>query len=815
MLRNYFVTAIRSLLRNKIFSGIHVLSLAIGLAASLVIFLLARYEFSYNRFIPGSDRVYRITFESQYNGHTGRMTSVPTPMAAALQQQVPGVELAVPVLHCEGSRVLPVSIPSAHNGEKTPAGTPAGIVYTTADYFALVPFEWIAGNANVMSKPHKTVLTESRARLYFPGVPMADILGRDIVYNDTVHSSIAGIVRDLADNTDFTAVEFISYSSLNETILRQVWQLDSWIDWNENSKAYLRLDAVSDPDAIARKAIALLAQHNDRINLENNRTLTAWLQPLSDIHFNPDYAGNSRTASKPALYSLLGVAGFLLLLGCVNFINLSTAQAARRAKEIGVRKTVGSNRNQIVKQFLVETLFITSLSVFVSLILAPFLLRIFANFLPLSAGIFFNVPTMVFVALLTLVVSLLAGLYPALILSGIRPALILRGRVGEGKVARSTHLRKYLTVSQFMIAQFFIIAAWVVTRQIDFSLHQDIGYRQKAILNFQLPPRANADRRTSLINNLQALAGVERVSSGFVPPAYDRSMMTPVSTQRSASQEDMVLAQLRFGDVNYIPLYGIQLVAGRLMREIEGVAEVVINESCARALGYSPVETAIGKELFMVGDTEMTVVGIMKDFYQRSTHTRIDPMMLKGESGAYIHVALNASENGGTAWTETIRRIEAEYHALYPQTTFSFTFFDDSIAAFYKEDLQTSKLLNWATGLSILISCLGLLGLVIYTAEIRRKEIGIRKILGAPTITIISNLSREFILLVLLASMLAAPVAWYATDKWLESFQYRTLVPPGIFFASGAFLLVLAMATLSFQTIRAAHSNPIDSLRSD
>jgi putative ABC transport system permease protein len=813
MLKNYFVTALRSLRRNTVFSIIHVLSLAIGLSAALVIFLIARHELSYDRFLPGGDRVYRIAFDNQFNGHTGHTTGVPGPLPAAIRQQVPGVDLVVPVLVCEGSTPLPVSIPSAHTSIVTPFGTPSGIVYTTAEYFAMVPFEWVAGHAAVLQQPYTAVLTERRAQLYFPGVPTADILGREILYGDSIQVTVAGIVRDLREHTDFTAVEFISYATLFETIQREAWSVDSWNSWSENSRAYLRLHAGTDPTAVARQVTDLITQNREGVNRTANYTNTARLQPLADIHFNPLYAGTQRTASRSALYALLGVAGFLLLLGCVNFVNLSTAQAARRTKEIGIRKTVGGHRGQIVKQFLVETLSITTLAMLVSLVLAPFLLHVLADFIPRSTALFINGPTVTYAVVLTIVVSLLAGFYPALVLSGVRPALILRNRAGGGMM-RNTRLRKVLTVSQFMIAQFFIIAALVVSRQVDFSLHQDLGYNHEAILNFALPPRVTADRQASFINTLQALPGVERVSAGFIPPAYDRSLLTMLA-RPGAREDDKLSVQLRFGDANYIPLYGIQLVAGRNMNEVNSTGEVVINETCARALGYTNVGQAVGEEVVMAGDTRLKVVGVMKDFYQRSTHKRIDPLMLKGERGDYIHIALQAKQPGSTAWSETIRQIEAEYQALFPHETFSFTFFDESIAAFYKEELQTATMLNWATGLSILISCMGLLGLVIYTAEIRRKEIGIRKVLGASIASIISNLSREFILLVMLAFVLAVPIAWYATDRWLESFQYKAPIHIGLFLVSGALLLVVALVTLSVQTIRAAHSNPVDSLRAE
>jgi putative ABC transport system permease protein len=674
MLRNYFVIAFRNFGRNRIFSLIHVLGLSIGLSASVVIFLITKYEFSFDHFEPGRDRLYRIVLDRQFNGQSGHSAAVPAPLAPAVQNEVTGVENVVPVMQFEGDAAIDVSIPYG-NGQ-TPASftRQPEIIWTNEDYFDIIPFAWIAGSASSMKAPFSTVLTESRARQYFPDIPLNSIMGKEIMYGKNLHTYVTGIVKDLDEHTDFTAVEFISYATIAQTDYQQDWMMDDWYGWTDYSKAYVRLSPANDHESAERQITDLITKYHSEINRDPKNTLTARLQPLEDIHFNIDYQGfGQRTAHKSTLYGLLAIAGFLLLLGSVNFINLSTAQASRRAREIGVRKTVGSYRKQIVMQFLIETLCMTTIAIIVSIIITPFLFRVFADYIParLVFDLLTDWATFAFLLALTLLVSALSGFYPAIVLSAIRPALILRNRIAEGGGTRTIRLRKVLIVSQFMIAQFFVVAAFVVSRQIGFSIHQDLGYRKDAIINFELPPDTVADHRDMLVNQINAIAGVDMVSTGFVAPAVSRAAFHKIFYRNNEREVDIPV-QVRSGDANYIRLYNIQVVAGRNVTDGKDVNEAVINEAYAKALGFEDPARVVGEELVTPSGATIPVVGVMKDFYQSSTRTAIAPLVFKAGTGDFFHVALHSKQKGSGQWKSTIEQIDNEFHKIYPGRSIQF-----------------------------------------------------------------------------------------------------------------------------------------------
>jgi ABC-type antimicrobial peptide transport system permease subunit len=365
-----------------------------------------------------------------------------------------------------------------------------------------------------------------------------------------------------------------------------------------------------------------------------------------------------------------------------------------------------------------------------------------------------------------------------------------------------------------MIAQFFIIAGFVVAKQIRFSNSHDLGFRKEAILSFTLPRDTVADHREYLLGQISGMPGVEMTSAGFLPPAVQGGAFSDISFN-NGKEEIKVPVQIRWGDENYLNLYNVEIVAGRNIRTGNAVDELVINETYAKTLGFSDPADAIGQALDIRGGSKYPIVGVMHDFHQSSFHQPIGPLVFRAsDTGDFIHVALSSASPAQT-WQETISKIRDEYRTIYPGEEFSFSFFDESIAQFYKQEEQTAKLLNWAMGLSILISCMGLLGLVVHTSQTRRKEIGIRKILGASVRGIVSILSMEFIQLVVLAFIISAPLAWWATTKWLSSYAYKTPISWTVFAGSGLLLVVVAMIFISFQTISTARRNPVESLKSE
>ncbi len=586
------------------------------------------------------------------------------------------------------------------------------------------------------------------------------------------------------------------------------------------SQVYVKLSAGTNTAHTESNLKTLLTKYNKKTNKDAANTMRFHLQPLSDVHFNSLYAGfGQRLAHLPTLYGLLAIAAFLLLLGCINFINLTTANATQRAKEIGIRKTVGSSRQQLILQFLGETFFITLMAAIISVCLTPLLLKLFAGFIP--EGLHFNFLhqpyVFLFLLLLTVFVSFISGLYPALILSGYKPAIVLKSQASaNGGKTRQAWIRKSLTISQFVIAQFFIIGTIMVSKQINYSLNADMGFKKDAILSFDVPRSDTIlNHRTQLLNELKTIPGVQMVSRGFLVPADDGASYTDISYTDNKSEIKQNV-QIRWGDTNYLRLFNIKLLAGRNIEQSDTIKEFVINETYAKVLGFKNPQNAINKQLNYNGK-KMSIVGVMHDFHEQSFHAAVEPIVFASftDRSYFFHVALQPQNADGTLWQITISNIQKLYNRMYPSEDFSYTFFDDTIAKFYAAEQKTASLLTWATGLAIFISCLGLLGLVMFTINTRRKEIGIRKILGATVANIVSVLSTDFLKLVCIAFLIAAPLAWWATYKWLQDYAYRTAMSWWVFFIAGVFMLLIALITLVIQTIKAAIANPVKSLRTE
>jgi putative ABC transport system permease protein len=817
MLKNYFLTALRNFARNKSFAAINVLGLSIGISAALVIFMIVYYELSFDKFQPDRERIYRVVIDAKFNGSEGHSAGVQAPLAKAVNEEVTGVSLVVPVMQFQGDATAEVSIHMKGNKEQETFKHQPDIIFTNPDYFRMIPFKWIAGSAtSSLQDPFQVVLTERRAKQYFSSLPLQQVIGQHITYNKDVTVTVSGVVKDLKENTSFTAAEFISHATISKTHLQDRFMMDVWNDWMAYSQLYLKLSKPNNAAQIEGELNRLLKKYHKNANKDAANAMAFRLQPLSDLHFNHLYNGiGQRIAHMPTLYSLLVVAAFLLICGCINFINLTTANAAQRAKEIGVRKTMGSSKKQLVLQFLGETFIFTTIAAAISFSLSPFLLKLFEDFIPqgLVFAPFQQPYIFIFLLILVIVVSFLAGLYPALVLSGYKPAYVLKGpsHVNAGET-RNASVRKVLTVSQFVIAQFFVITTLMVSKQINYSINADLGFRKDGIITFESPREKGGDRSQQLLNAINSIPEVEIASRGFLSPADKGVAFTNV--QYAAQPDLKANIQIRWGDPDYINVYRLKLIAGRNVVQSDTTKEFLINEKYATLLGFKTPDEAIGKYLVFSGK-QVPVVGVMQNFLDQSTHAPISPVVFSAAGGSTFHIRLRTGEQSAATWQTAIGKIEKAYNALYPDEVFDYRFFDEAIASIYASEQQTATLLRWATGLAIVISCLGLLGLVMFTISSRTKEIGIRKILGATVTNIVSILSKDFLQLVLIAFIIAAPVAWLAVHKWLQDFEYRTAMSWWIFLLSAGLMLVIALITLSIHTIRAATANPVKNLRTE
>jgi putative ABC transport system permease protein len=819
MFKNYFITAFRNFWRNKIFSIINILGLSIGISAALVIYLIVHYDFSFDKFEKDNNRIYRVVTDLQFAGTPLSFSGVPAPLGEATSKEVTGVEQTIAFHEYNGDPK--VAVPK-NTGEKPHVfKSQSNIIYADNNYLKLLSYQWLAGSpGRALQDPFKVVLTEERAKTYFPTTNYSDIIGKQIIYDDSIMTTVTGVVKNLTANTDFKYKEFISESTIPNSGVKYNHAWGEWRNINGGSQLFVKLAPNVLPSGIEAQLKALLKKYSKDSNKDNKNTTVFHLQPFSDLHFNSKYGTiGDRLAHKPTLYGLLTVAAFLLLLGCINFINLTTAQAAQRAKEIGIRKTMGSSRGQLMLQFLNETFFITIIATILSIAFTPLLLKVFGDFIPndLHFDLLRQPSLILFLIGLIIIVSFLSGFYPALILSKYNPALVLKNQAYTGTAGtRKALLRKGLTVSQFFIAQVFVMATLVSVKQISYMVNKDMGFKKDAIIFFSAPFNFqnfnNPDsKRYVLLNDLRSITGIDIISMGDAAPSSNGWNMTTMS-YKDGKKEIETEVRLKMGDTNYLKLYNIKLLAGRNVGQSDTVKEYVINETYMHILGFQKPNDALNKNI-----NSMPIVGVMADFNQQSLHEPVKALAFASQNkySYTFHVALKSQSEDGTAWKATIKKIETAFKKNYPEEEFNYEFFDERIAKFYKSEQDLAHLLKWATGLAIFISCMGLLGLVIYTTNLRTKEIGVRKVLGASVSNIVSLLSKDFVLLVMIAFVIAAPLSWWAMNTWLQNFAYRTSINWWVFAVSGLSMIIIALITLSIQTIKAAMANPVKSLRTE
>ena len=815
MIKNYFKIAWRNLMKNKVFSLINIIGLTIGLSASFVIGLMVYYDYTFDNFHKDGDRIYRIV--TDFDSPEGQFHN--PGVTIALENAIKGNSNFEIVNGFYSERPFKVKNREMNIESKWPSF----VIFTEQDYFEMFQYNFLAGNVeNALVEPNQVVLTNTRASEYFPNLEPSQIVGKTLVYNDSLNIKVAGVVEHLKGRTDFVFQEFISRPTLLQTRLRETILENNWNNTNSSSQLFVKVKTNTNFEQLQADLDRLSEDNSDEEMKRYGQTRTFTLQPLADIHFNDKYGvydWERGLASKPLLRNLSLVALFLLLLGCINFINLSTAQATHRAKEIGIRKTLGSSRKQLIWQFMGETFLLVFISALISLGLSKWLINVFSDFVPEDLEFqLLGTPIIIFgIVILLALVTLLSGFYPALVLSKFNTVSVLKNHlaIGQNKVK----LRKFLTVFQFTIAQVFIITTLLVAKQINYLLSKDMGFKSEAVVSIFSPRgERELEKKELFAQQLQSIATIETLSIGGMPPA-SQNTNTSITTVNNGENEVQSDLQFIFGDTNYLKLFELELLAGRAYRN-DTIRELVINETARKIYGFKTPEAALGKWVDFGGE-KVPIVGVMADFYQRSLHTNVEPMALRGDwyrerfsQFQSVHIAFQNSDS--ETLKSTLDKIESAYKNVYTEVEdYRVEFMDETIARFYNREQKISKLLNWATGLSILISCLGLLGLVMYTTNRRVKEIGIRKVLGASILQINSILCKEFLVLVAIAFVLAVPIAWYFMYRWLQDFANRTHMSFWVFLISGLAMIAFAVIVMSIKTVRASKANPVNALRSE
>lgn len=817
MLRNYFLIAWRNISRHKVNTVINVLGLALGICACLVIWLVVSYDLSFDRFHPDQERIFRIVGEMQKGSGESEFINSPFSDVAGIQQDITGFESKAGVIYYDAD----ISIPDGKNPLKKfenriPGSHSSNAIITWPEYFDIFKYQWLQGNSQSLKDPLKVVLSEKRARTYFGNLPLENIIGKTVIYEDSLKLTVSGIVKDWTENTDFGYTDFISISTVTSSFLKSRYPRADWSSLRpHNGSAFVKLSP-----GVSRQAIdkSLDRYVHDHVQIHDPRArLSMFLQPLTDIHFTKQFrrgddGDDFRKAHLPTLYTLISIAIFILIIAAVNFINLSTAQSISRAKEIGVRKVLGSKKSNISLQFLTETLILTLFAVFISILLVGPMLSLFKGYLPEGVGFEpLKLSTLIFLLGVTIITTLLAGFYPSRVLAAYLPSVTLRGS-SMHPGSEKGRLRKGLIVFQFSISMIFIITTIVMGKQINFMKNSAKGFNSDAVITISKWGDREGKLK-ELAEAIKGIPGIDKVIWQGNPPMGFAQMSS--SFKYKGKREIQLQPIFEVGDEGFIPFYQMKILAGRNLIHGDSLRELVVNETLARTLGFDNPGDVVGKTLG--DDKPYEIVGVVADFHQGSFHDPIQPAIIINENQFKYTVAikLTASEKNAKDVRGILSKVEKEWKKRFPEQPFNYVFMNESIGWLFGQDEKTAWLINVAMGITIFISCMGLFGLGMFTARRKTKEIGIRKVLGASISNITAMLTREFVILILISMLIASPVSYYFMHQWLQDFVYRTNLSWWIFALSGISAILIALITVSFQAIKAAIANPVASLRSE
>lgn len=803
MIENYFKIAWRTLLKNKLFSSINILGLSLGIALCFLIMLFVQDELSYDRFNDKADRIARIIFGGNVNGGKINEAGVMAPVAAAMKKDFPKVEDATRIIHMGEPKITYQQ--TVFKNDKMALVDP--------NFFSVFTMPLIKGESkNVLAQPNTIVVSETLARKYFGS---QEAIGKVISINsDTDFYKITGVMKDMPSNSHFQFDLLASMTGFKDATN------DSWMYGSYYT--YLLLKPGADltkmqqrlPDMVA-KYMGPQIQQQMGLSLEQFRTkgnqLGFTLQPLSSIHLY----SHTNTELEPGgnaayVYIFGGIAIFMLVVACINFVNLSTAGASKRAKEVGIKKVIGSERGKLVNQFLSESVLISLFALLIAAVIVWLALPVFNEIS--GKQLHFDVKPVVAFIGLGLGVGILAGIYPAFYLSSFKPIAVLKGRFVTGN--RTFGLRKGLVVFQFFISVILIIGTIVVYQQMKYIQNKELGFNKDKVL---VLPNSWALGKNEQVYKNEMLNDprIENATTSWYKPAGPSSFNNALAFPQGNDQ--LLLNGIEYHvDENYIPTLGIKMATGRNFSKefTTDSTGIILNETAVRALGWNN-ETAINKIIIRQNsergkNTPFHVIGVVKNFNFKSLHESISPLMMNLQPEGGLIFKVKTTDVAGL-----LSAMKAKWESYKTGEPFTYSFLDDLFEKTYAAEQKTSTLLNIFAVVTIFVACLGLFGLVTYTVEQKTKEIGIRKVLGASVSQVSVMVSKEFIKLVLVACVIAFPLAWYAMHQWLQEFAYRINISWTIFVIAALLALSIALLTVGFKAVRAALSNPVKSLRTE
>jgi putative ABC transport system permease protein len=801
MIKNYLKTAFRNLLREKGSTFINIAGLTLGITCSLVLFLMVKHLSSFDNYHAQKDRIYRVVTESDGNNGRFYTPGVPPVLPEAFRNDFSEAEEVTFLSYRAGSMIsLPVD-----GAQSKKFNEESGVVFAEPNFFRIFDRKILTGSAEKgLDEPNEAIISTLLAKKYFGD---SDPMGQ-VVKFDTLEFKITAIMEDYPTNTDFPFNLMLSYVTIKKPKDTSGWG-SIWSD----EQCYVLLKEGETPKKVLSRMPAFVEKYVGKNNYEHQ---TFNLQPLASMHFDDRYETFTySTAPRQMLIALGVIAAFLIITACINFINLATAEAIKRSKEVGIRKSLGSTRIQLIGQFLGETTMVTVIAMLVSLGIAQLALNFMNTFLETTLALNFASDKFlwIFIIGVTLAVSLLSGLYPSFVISGYRPAQALKNQI-TNRSSSGYNLRRGLVVLQFFISQFFIIGTIVLVYQMNFFQKQELGFRRDAVILVPIPEQETptladgTSKMKTLRQEVSGLPGIEKASLSSTAPSSGSVSGTNFRLEGWA-ESDGKDTQVKQVDGYYADLYDLRIIAGKGLEDFDTARGFLVNEQLVKASGFDDPRDILGKKLLMWGKT-LPVVGVVKNFHTVSLRQPIEPTVLLNRIRGYETLSLLVNP---AQLQSAINAVKKKWEASYPEHIFEYKFLDERIAEFYEGEKKMSILLSIFTGMAIFIGCLGLFGLATFMANQRTKEIGVRKALGASVESIVFLFTKEYIKLIIVGFIIAAPLAWFVMNEWLNDFAYKITIGPLIFVSGFSITLFIAIVTVGYKSLKAAIINPVQALR--
>ncbi len=803
------------MLRKRSYTIINIAGLAVGVAVCMMIYIIIQLQTSFDDFHSNKRRIYRILTESHHAGDAAisKVKDVPFPLPTALKKSFSQIDKVAPIFASHDDQLL---IPDKNGSTAKAFKEAKGVFFTEPSFFSMFDFPLLAGSYESLKEPNNVLLTKEVAEKYFGdwetaiGKSIKLQVGGYLFEHGTELLKVSGILASIPENTDFQLKVVVAYNTgFTGSIIA------TSDDWEDRTNAGFGCYIMMQPNASVADFNNQLKLYAAKFQSPINKDIH-FAQPLSEVHYDLQ-AGNysNNTISKELLNVLWLIAAFILLIACVNFINLSTAQAVNRAKEVGVRKVLGGNKSQLRTQFIIETflivLFAVVIATGITFLTLPYVNQLLG--LSLSFKALSSLYNVLFLIIITVVVTVLAGFYPSIVLSRFNPINALKSKLNVN-AGRGVSLRRGLVIFQFIIAQALIIGTLIIIKQMGYFMNQPLGFDKEAVIN--VPFRVDSLRMSRLDylqNKLMQVNGIQSVSFASNTPVEDGNDTWSTFKLDNSLKEESFKVITKFADTGYVPTYKLPLVAGRNLKASKFTQEFLVNESLVRSLGFSRPDEILNKEISIWGgQIKCPVVGVLKDFNDRSLRNELAPLLVTTNNTMYNQAGIKLATSNMTITLASVKQI---FEQTFPDFVYEYNFLDDKIAGFYKQESQLAELYKIFAAIAIFLSCLGLYGLASFMAVQRIKEVGIRKVLGATSGNIVYLFSKEFILLILIAFFIASPIAWYFMNNWLQDYVYRISISWWLFAVSGITAIVIALGTISFQAIKAAMASPVKSLKSE